>query len=75
MKIWASKTVEKNFTNKELKVLIEASLTDNRYEEATDILQKKFGGEGYMSGEAISEAACEYNEKYRYIEGFGDIEW
>lgn len=77
MKIWARQTVEADFTNKELELLIDASLNGNRIEEASKLLAEKFGGEGgYMSEAEIQYQAFEYDkDKYRHASGFCDIEW
>lgn len=75
MKIWARKTVDAEFTNEELELLIDASLNDNRTEEACELLSNKFGGEGYMSGDEIAYQAYEYDEEKYNCGRFTDIEW
>lgn len=75
MTIWARKTVNAEFTNKELELLIGASLYDNRTEEACKLLSSKFGGEGYMSGEEIAYQAYKYDKEKYNCGGFNDIEW
>ena len=76
MKIWARKTVEEDFTNEELELLIDASLNDKNVDEAVDLLRSKFGGSGYISESEVQYQAYEYDmEKYRHIGGFCDIEW
>ena len=76
MKIWARKNVSAEFTNEELEILINASLTGAGFDEAVKLLVDKYGGEGYMSGEEIALQAYEYDEeKYKGATGFQDIDW
>ena len=75
MKIWARKTVDAEFTNEELELLIDASLNDNRTEEACELLSNKFGGEGYMSGDEIAYQAYDQDKEKYNCGGFNDIDW
>ena len=71
----ARKDVSASFNEKELELLIDASLNGNRYEEASELLYNKFGGTGYMSGDEIQYQAYEYDKEKYNVGGFSDIDW
>ncbi len=75
MKLWARKTVEADFTVEELKVLIASSLYGEQYEQSMKILERKFGGEGYISGYEVEEQAYKLDKEKYGCGGFEDIEW
>lgn len=75
MMIFARKTVDAEFTNEELELLIDASLNNNRTEKACELLSSKFGGNGYISGEEIAYQAYEYDKEKYSCGGFNDIDW
>ena len=80
MTIWARRSVSAEFTKEELEILIDASLNGDSkvVDKACELLKRKYGGEGYISGEEIAYQAYEMepdNEKYKYVTGFCDIEW
>ena len=79
VKLEARITKEAEFTEEELLVLIKASLAkrwnDPAVHEACDLLYKKFGGEGYISGDWIQDAAYQYDKEKYNIGGFNDIDF
>ena len=72
-------TKEAKFTEKELLMLINASLAsdcnDPVVQDACELLYEKFRGSGYISGSWIQDAAYEYDKEKYNIGGFDDIEF